>query len=70
MDRGAVADAAHQASCFRAGFSALWGRPWLAGIYVWKVFSDDKDEAGTTDFAISGKAAEAVMRDFYRRDFN
>jgi hypothetical protein len=68
-DRGAVADPAHQASCFRAGFSILWGRPWLAGIYVWKVFSDDKDAEGATDFAISGKAAEAVVRDFYGRDF-
>jgi hypothetical protein len=69
MDRAAVADPAHQASCFRAGFSALWGRSWLAGIYVWKVFSDDKDEEGATDFAISGKAAEAVVREFYSRDF-
>ena len=69
MDREAVADPAHQARCFRAGFGALWGKPWLAGIYVWKVFTDDKDEQGETDFAISGKAAENVVREFYTRDF-
>ncbi len=68
-DRNAVADPAHQASCFRAGFSALWGRPWLAGIYIWKVFTDDKTEQGATDFAISGKPAEQVVREFYRKDF-
>ena len=68
-DRDAKPDPAHQAACFRAGFGALWGKPWLAGIYVWKVFSDDKDAEGATDFAISGKAAERVMRDFYSRDY-
>jgi hypothetical protein len=69
MDRDAPADPTHQASCFRASFSTLWGKPWLAGIYVWKVFTDDKDEQGDTDFAISGKAAEKVVREYYDKDF-
>ncbi|HZS40509.1 MAG TPA: hypothetical protein VFF06_26940 [Polyangia bacterium] len=62
-------DPAHQASCFRAALSGLWGKPWLAGLYVWKWFTDDRDEQGPTDFSPSGKPAEAVLGEFYRRDF-
>lgn len=62
-------DPEHQASCFRAAFGALWGRPWLAGIYVWKWFTDGSDEQGPTDFSIAGKKAESVLGDFYKRDF-
>jgi len=62
-------DPAHQASCFRAAMQALWGKPWLAGIYVWKWFTDSHDEDGPTDFSVADKPAEAVMGEFYRRDF-
>lgn len=62
-------DPDHQSSCFRAALGALWGQPWLAGIYVWKWFTDDQDEQGATDFSISGKPAESVLGDFYHRDF-
>ncbi len=62
-------DPGHQAACYRAAYDALWGKPWLAGIYVWKWFTDSKDESGQTDFSPAGKPAEAVMGDYYRRDF-
>jgi len=61
-------DLAHQASCFRAALSTLWGQPWLAGIYVWKWFTDSRDAEGPTDFSPAGKPAEAVLGDYYHRD--
>lgn len=69
QDVGAQFDPAHQADCFRAALQALWGKPWLAGIYVWKWYSDSRDEEGPTDFSIADKPAEAVMSEFYRRAF-
>lgn len=66
-DERPQADPVHQASCFRAALQALWGRPWLAGIYVWKWYSDGRDEQGPTDFSFADKPAEAVLRDYYRR---
>lgn len=62
-------DGAHQASCFRAALSTLWGRRWLAGIYVWKWFTDSRDEEGPTDFSPADKPAEAIIGEYYRRDF-
>jgi hypothetical protein len=62
-------DPDHQASCYRAALSTLWGKPWLAGIYVWKWFTDSKDEQGPTDFSPADKPAEAVLGDYFRRDF-
>jgi len=68
-DAHAQFDGGHQASCFRAAFSTLWGQPWLAGIYVWKWFTDSRDEEGPTDFSPAGKPAESVIGEYYRRDF-
>lgn len=62
-------DGAEQASCFRAAFSTLWGKRWLAGVYVWKWFTDSRDENGPTDFSPADKPAESVIGQFYRRDF-
>jgi hypothetical protein len=62
-------DGAEQASCFRAAFSTLWGKPWLAGVYVWKWFTDSRDEQGPTDFSPADKPAESVIGEYYRRDF-
>ena len=62
-------DPEHQAACFRAALQTLWGRPWLAGVYVWKWFTDSRDEQGPTDFSIAGKPAEAVMGEFFVRPF-
>ena len=62
-------DVAHQASCFRAALSTLWGQRWLAGIYVWKWFTDSRDAEGPSDFSPADKPAEAVLGEYYRRDF-
>ncbi len=61
-------DGAHQASCFRAAFSTLWGQRWLAGVYVWKWFTDSRDEQGPTDFSPADKPAEAVIGEYYRKE--
>jgi hypothetical protein len=68
-DAKPVFDPGHQASCFRVAFQTLWGKPWLAGVYVWKWFTDSRDEQGPTDFSVADKPAESVMGEFYRRDF-
>ena len=68
-DARAQVDLDHQASCFRAALQALWGKPWLAGIYVWKWFTDSRDEQGPTDFSVADKPAEAVIRQFFTRPF-
>jgi hypothetical protein len=62
-------DPEHQASCFRAALQTLWGKPWLAGVYVWKWFTDSRDEQGPTDFSVANKPAEALMGEFFRRPF-
>jgi hypothetical protein len=66
-DADAQYDPGHQASCFRAALKTLWGKPWLAGIYVWKSFTDGHDENGPTDFSFADKPAETVISEFFRR---
>jgi hypothetical protein len=61
-------DGEHQAHCYRAALEALTqGAPWCAGVYVWKWFSDSKDEQGPTDFSPAGKPAEKVLGELYGR---
>ena len=60
-----------QAAAYRALFAALEPRPrWLAGVFVWKAFSDEVP--GTApgerpDFRFLGRPAEAVVREAYRQ---
>jgi hypothetical protein len=65
-DGAARFDGAHQAACYRAALEALTAAPFVRGIYVWKWFTDSKDEEGPTDFSPAGKPAEQVLREFYR----
>jgi hypothetical protein len=55
-----------QARAYEALFAGL-GRPrWLAGSYVWKVFTGaDGEGAPTPDFRLVGRPAAAVVRDYY-----
>ena len=62
-------DAECQERCYRAAFDVLWGQPWLAGTYIWKWFTDSRNESGPTDYPPSGKPAEAVMSGYYRKPF-
>ena len=50
-------------------FRALWGMPWLAGLYWWKWYtSPEGEEEGTSlDFTPQGKPAERVLLQYYRR---
>jgi hypothetical protein len=66
-DGGARYDGAHQADCYRAAFEAIGDQPWVAGVHVWKWFTDSRDESGPTDFSPAGKPAESVLREFYQR---
>jgi hypothetical protein len=55
-----------QALCYEAAFRALWGQPWLEGIYWWKWFIDP-DAGGPNDsgFTPQGKEAERVLARWY-----
>lgn len=57
-----VSDAA-QAQAYRVFFSGIRSRGWVAGVYVWKWFSDpESQEEDATGFSPRGKPAEAVLR--------
>lgn len=69
-EEGGTYSEEHQALAYQVLFEAL-GRPrWLAGTYVWKAFSDDRDRTDAdsdADFRFLGRRAEAVVRDYYMR---
>lgn len=59
-----------QARAYAALFAALGqGRrrePWLAGMFLWKAFSDARSDAGQrADFRFVGRQAEALVREYY-----
>jgi hypothetical protein len=60
------ADAETQALGYRIFTEAIRSRPWVAGIYWWKWFTDpNTTEEGPTGFSPRGKPAEAVIRASY-----
>ncbi|HEY7954683.1 MAG TPA: hypothetical protein VII38_05285 [Polyangia bacterium] len=59
-------DADAQARCYRAALETLLASPWCRGIYIWKWFTDSRDEEGPTDFSPAGKPAEKVLGELYR----
>jgi hypothetical protein len=56
-----------QALCYEAAFRALWGKPWLEGVYWWKWFIEP-EAGGPNDsgFTPQGKEAELVLTRWYR----
>ncbi|HVF58440.1 MAG TPA: hypothetical protein VNJ70_01305 [Thermoanaerobaculia bacterium] len=56
-----------QARAYEALFAGLGRPPWLAGTYVWKVFSGPRRRGGAPgpDFQLLGRPAEAVVRAYY-----
>jgi Glycoside Hydrolase Family 113 len=58
-----------QRACYEGTFRALWGRPWLLGLYWWKWYTsaEGEDEGTTLDFTPEGKPAERVLARYYRR---
>jgi len=58
---------AAQAACYEGTFRALWGKPWLRGLYWWKYYSSpDGEGPEEVDFTPYGKPAEAVLSAYYR----
>ncbi|MEP7009265.1 MAG: hypothetical protein ABJC13_02980 [Acidobacteriota bacterium] len=65
---GGDLDEQDQLRAYRALLTALGRRPWLAGVFVWKSFSDESAAAqrsGRADFRFLGRPAEAAVRDFF-----
>ncbi len=55
-----------QARAYEALFAGLGRPPWLAGTYVWKVFSGPRgDGEPSPDFRLVGRPAAAVVRGYY-----
>lgn len=62
-------DEQDQWRAYRALFAALGRHPWLAGVFVWKSFSDEsgaaKRRGERADFRFLGRRAEAAVRDYF-----
>lgn len=57
----------HQARAYRVFLDTLGRPPWLAGLYVWKVFSHRRAEhRGRPDFRLLGRPAEAVVASYFQ----
>ena len=54
-----------QATLYRVALEALRKVPEVRGVYIWKWFTDSRDEDGPTDFSPAGKPAENVLRLFF-----
>ncbi len=66
---GGALDEEAQLRAYRALFAALEHRPWLAGMFVWKSFSDEARAAERSrrpDFRFLGRPAEKAVRDYFR----
>ena len=63
---GAPLDLEAQRRCYETIFQAVWGKPWLAGIYWWK-WPTTLDDGGTEDdnFTPNGKPAAEVVAHWY-----
>lgn len=65
-EEGGELSEAHQALAYEVFLEAL-GRPrWLAGLYVWKVFShEDAENRDRPDFRLFGRPAESVVARYF-----
>ncbi len=65
---GGAFDEGDQERAYRALFGALGRPPWLAGLFVWKSFSDEAAAGGRraqSDFRFLGRRAEGAVRDYF-----
>ncbi len=66
-EEGGTVSEAHQAMAYEALLEALGHPPWLAGVYLWKVFSHPDGEGhGRPDFRFLDREAERVVRGYFR----
>ncbi len=64
---GDAVDLDEQARAYEATFRALWGRPWLRGLYWWKWPIDGRGGGpGDPEYTPLRKPAAAVMARYYR----
>jgi hypothetical protein len=57
-----------QAECYRLALETYWDQPWFYGMYWWKWFSDVSDRGRDADrHSPHGRAAEKVMKEWYKR---
>ncbi len=64
---GGPFSAEDQARAYRALLRALEGERWLAGLWLWKVFSGGEEAMGSgADFRFLGRAAEAEVARFFK----
>jgi hypothetical protein len=62
-------DNALQARCYEAMFRTFWDKGWLAGLYIWKWYPDDRmTNRRRHGFTPQGKPAEQVLREWYLGD--
>lgn len=68
---GLVYDEAYQADAYDAVLDELAPRPWFAGLFVWKYFSDPYDETQEirAGFSPRGKLAEQALARWYGRSW-
>ena len=67
-DREGSADPELQAACYQAILNSFGDRPWCAGTYWWKWFTDpalNRSPRRLTDFPPAGKPAETVLARAY-----
>jgi len=59
-------DLQEQADCYQAALEALWGKPWLAGMFWWQ-WRAEPGLGGPNDISFNpyGKPAEDVLKRFY-----
>ncbi len=62
----AALDWARQADCYRALFKAFNDKPWFAGTFVWRFYSDAENILDW-EYALQGRPAEAVLAEAYGR---
>jgi len=64
-------DEAYQADAYDAVLGELAGRPWFAGLFIWKYFSDPYDETQEprAGFSPRGKLAEEALARWYGRSW-
>ena len=55
-----------QARCYEAIYKAFYGKPWLAGIYWWKVGTNGYGGPDDGSHTPWGKPAMEVVRKYYR----
>ncbi len=60
-------DLAHQARCYEAIFKAFYRRPWLHGMYWWKIGTDYRGGPSDPSFTPWGKPAMDVLRRWYQQ---